>query len=69
MVTFRVGNLINLEDSSLIQNVDCVFCRNVLIYFNVESCRKVINIFYDNLARDGYLLLGHSESLYRISAI
>ena len=69
MVTFRAGNLINPEDASLIQNVDCVFCRNVLIYFNIESCKKVMNIFYDNLARRGYLLLGHSESLYRITAI
>lgn len=69
MVTFREGNLIQPEDASLIQNVDCIFCRNVLIYFNVESCKKAINIFYDNLVRHGYLLLGHSESLYRISAI
>jgi len=69
MVTFRVGNLIQPEDASLIQNVDCIFCRNVLIYFNVESCKKVIDIFYNNLVRHGYLLLGHSESLYRISAI
>lgn len=69
MVSFRVGNLIQPEDASLIQNVDCIFCRNVLIYFNVESCKKVIDIFYDSLVRHGYLLLGHSESLYRISAI
>ena len=69
MVTFRVGNLIKQDDSSLIQNVDCVFCRNVLIYFNLESCRHVIQIFHENLAKNGYLLLGHSESLYRISAI
>lgn len=69
MVTFRVGNLIHPEDASLMQNVDCIFCRNVLIYFNVESCKKVINMFYENLVPQGYLLLGHSESLYRISAI
>ncbi|PIE33052.1 hypothetical protein CSA56_13455 [candidate division KSB3 bacterium] len=69
MVTFREGNLIKQDDSSLIQNVDCVFCRNVLIYFNLDSCRQVIQIFYDNLAKRGYLLLGHSESLYRISSI
>lgn len=69
MATFRKGNLVQMEDSSLIQNVDCVFCRNVLIYFNLESCRHVMNIFYDNLVRNGYLILGHSESLYRITAI
>jgi chemotaxis protein methyltransferase CheR len=69
MVSFRFGNLIDKQDAALIQNVDCIFCRNVLIYFNVESCRKIVNIFYDNLARYGYLLLGHSESLYRITNI
>ncbi|GAK55817.1 MCP methyltransferase, CheR-type [Candidatus Vecturithrix granuli] len=69
MVTFRVGNLMHAEDASLMHNVDCIFCRNVLIYFNVESCQKVITMFYETMATQGYLLLGHSESLYRISAI
>ena len=69
MVNFRQGNLIDQRDASLFQNVDCIFCRNVLIYFNVESCKKAINIFYDSLMKGGYLLLGHSESLYRISQI
>lgn len=69
MVTFRVGNLIDKHDSSLIQNIDFIFCRNVLIYFNLESCKDVVNMFYENLARKGYLFLGHSESLYRITTI
>ncbi|PID58531.1 chemotaxis protein [candidate division KSB3 bacterium] len=69
MVRFRKGNLIQSDDASLLQSLDCIFCRNVLIYFNLESCRQVIEIFYNNLARHGYLLLGHSESLYRITAI
>lgn len=69
MVTFRPGNLVDKQGSSLIQNIDCIFCRNVLIYFNVESCRAVVNMFYENLTRNGYLFLGHSESLYRITTI
>jgi chemotaxis protein methyltransferase CheR len=69
MVTFRPGNLLDKRDSSVIQNIDCIFCRNVLIYFNVESCRTVVSMFYENLARNGYLFLGHSESLYRITTI
>lgn len=69
MVTFRSGNLMNAEETSLMRPVDCILCRNVLIYFNIESCQKVIKMFYDALAPQGYLLLGHSESLYRISAI
>ncbi len=69
MVTFHVGNLIDARDAALIHHVDCIFCRNVLIYFNVESCQKVIAMFYETLVPQGYLLLGHSESLYRISTI
>jgi len=69
MVSFRTGNLIVPDDTALIQNVDCIFCRNVLIYFDVETCRNVVNMFYERMARNGYLFLGHSESLYRITTI
>ena len=44
-----------------------MFCRNVLIYFDQESRRKVIETFYDRLNPGGYLLLGHSESLLNLS--
>ena len=44
-----------------------VFCRNVIIYFDDEMKRSVINAFYDNLLPGGYLLIGHSESLHNIS--
>jgi chemotaxis protein methyltransferase CheR len=42
-------------------------CCNVLIYFDGASKRRVIRHFYNNLLTHGYLLLGHSESLYGIS--
>jgi chemotaxis protein methyltransferase CheR len=69
MVSFRTSNLIVPQDTALIQNVDCIFCRNVLIYFDVETCRNVVDMFYEKMARNGYLFLGHSESLYRITTI
>jgi chemotaxis protein methyltransferase CheR len=69
MITFRVTNLVDSQEVALIQNIDCIFCRNVLIYFDVETCRNVVNTFYDTMARSGYLFLGHSESLYRITNI
>jgi len=47
--------------------VDVIFCRNVLIYFDMKSRRRVIDAFYDRLAPGGYLLLGHSESLLNLS--
>jgi len=40
----------------------------VLIYFNEDSQRKVVNGFYDALVPGGYLFLGHSESVGRLTA-
>ncbi len=42
---------------------DVIFCRNMLIYFSEEAFHHTISYFWQTLAPDGYLLLGHSESL------
>jgi len=42
---------------------DLILCRNVLIYFDAASKGQVIHRLLRHLARDGYLLLGHAESL------
>ena len=42
---------------------DLVFCRNVLIYFDVESRTRAVNRLLGRLLPSGYLFLGHSESL------
>jgi len=44
-----------------------IFCRNVLIYFNHGSRRRVIDTLHRKLVKGGYLLLGHSESLINIT--
>ena len=62
---------INLMDTSAIRSVkgcDFIFCRNVLIYFDDRSREKVLREFYDCLNPGGYLFLGHSESVGRISS-
>ncbi len=58
-----------LDDDSVaaVGEMDVVFCRNVLIYFDQPSRRKVIDTFHRKLSRRGYLLLGHSESLVNLS--
>jgi chemotaxis protein methyltransferase CheR len=48
--------------------MDVVLCRNVIIYFDVESKRRVIETFFDKLRPGGHLLLGHSESLISLSS-
>ena len=44
-------------------NLDAVFCRNVLIYFNKDTQEKVIQKMLHKLKIGGYLFLGHSESI------
>lgn len=61
---------INLKDRIMIRRVprsQIVFCRNVIIYFDDEMKKQVINAFYDNLLPGGYLIIGHSESLHNIT--
>ncbi len=50
------------------QNFDAVFCRNVLIYFDDLSRRTVVNYLYNALRSGGYIYLGHSESVGRITS-
>jgi len=54
----------NLKNDSGIRNLDVVFCRNVLIYFDEAAQLAVVNRFYDAMAAKSYLFIGHSESLF-----
>ncbi|HUL30306.1 MAG TPA: protein-glutamate O-methyltransferase CheR, partial [Thermodesulfobacteriota bacterium] len=49
------------------QNADVIFCRNVMIYFDSQTTERVINHFHNCLARNGYLFLGHTETLWQIT--
>lgn len=46
---------------------DLVFCRNVLIYFDLASKRGVIDRLFDHLHPDGFFFLGHAESLHGVT--
>lgn len=48
---------------------DLIFCRNVLIYFDAPSKRRVIERLLDRLDPSGYLFLGHSESLNNVDRV
>ena len=54
----------NLKNDSGIKNLDVVFCRNVLIYFDEQAQLEVINRFWNAMAPKSYLFIGHSESLF-----
>ena len=67
MCQFGQINLLDRDKSALLGRVDAIFCRNVLIYFDAESRKKVIDTFYERLHPGGHLMLGHSESLLHVS--
>ncbi|MFW6051205.1 MAG: CheR family methyltransferase [Myxococcota bacterium] len=67
MCHFGHLNLLDQGRAAIVGRVDGIFCRNVLIYFDAASRRKVIDNFYERLVPGGYLMLGHSESLLHVT--
>jgi len=67
MVTFGKLNLLDEQKIGIFGELDIIFCRNVIIYFDLAAKKKVIDNFHRKLRRQGFLLLGHSESLLSIS--
>ena len=72
----RLTDLVRFERFNLMEttypkpsrgNWDVIFCRNVVIYFNRESICHVIDGFDGVLTDDGYLFMGHSETLDAVS--
>jgi chemotaxis protein methyltransferase CheR len=68
-VEFTRVNLMNPADVRGYREYDVIFCRNLLIYFDDLSRRQAADTFYDALNPGGFLLLGHSESMSRISSL
>ncbi len=67
LVSFGHLNIMDKRQLSMLPPMDIIFCRNVLIYFDNESRKIVIDNFYNKLVSGGFLLLGHAESLINIS--
>ena len=67
MVQLRQGNILDAASYDELRPLDAIFCRNVLIYFSDASILRAVRLFHDALAPGGYLLLGHAESLSRIT--
>lgn len=54
----------NLKHDSGARNLDVVFCRNVIIYFDEAAQKATIERFWDSMASKSFLFIGHSESLF-----
>lgn len=68
-VQFTSCNLIDRSTTLPNGAFDVIFCRNALIYFDDLSRREAAENLYENLAPGGYICLGHSESMSRISPL
>ncbi len=68
MVEFRQLNLIHPWNLLSPAQVDVIFLRNVLIYFNVETKRSVLNKIQLYLRKDGYLFLGAGETTLQLTS-
>jgi len=67
LVSFGQLNLLAPEQWTILGQFDVILCRNVMIYFNNEGKKKMVEHFHRKLNDGGFLLLGHSESLMNIS--
>lgn len=63
-VIYRRFNLME-ERYPFKKKFQVIFCRNVMIYFDTDTKRKLVKKFYDSLEYGGYLFIGHSESIDR----
>ncbi len=68
-VEFSHVNLTDAAHTRRMRNIDLIFCRNLLIYFDELSRRVAAEAMYDAMNPGGFICLGHSESMSRISSL
>ena len=68
-VRFTAVNIVERSETRPHGLFDVIFCRNVLIYFDDLSRRVAAENLYETLAPGGYICLGHTELMSRISPL
>lgn len=63
LIQFKQVNFADPSAMAAQTNMDVIFCRNVLIYFDDDFRKQVVAQLYDSLKPGGYLVIGHAESL------
>jgi chemotaxis protein methyltransferase CheR len=61
LIEFLILNLIR-DDWPFEEPFDVVFCRNVMIYFDAETQRKVLERIYKVMKPGALLFVGHAEN-------
>jgi chemotaxis protein methyltransferase CheR len=65
--SWSVVNLMHDQETALFATSPVIFCRNAFIYFSPESVKHVVEHFADRMPTPGYLFVGASESLLRVT--
>lgn len=68
-IDFSRVNIVDPREVGAFRDIDVVFCRNLLIYFDDLGRREAAAMFYEALAPSGFICLGHSESMGRMSSL
>jgi chemotaxis protein methyltransferase CheR len=66
-VTWSVANLMAPEEVGPLAAAQVIFCRNVFIYFSEAAIRKTLRLFFQRMPAPGYLVVGVSEPLLRLT--
>lgn len=66
LIDFRQINLLHFP-FPITEKLDLIFCRNVVIYFDKQTQKTLFQNFEASLKPKGYLILGHSETMFGIS--
>jgi chemotaxis protein methyltransferase CheR len=67
MVEFSRLNLMDEHAVASMGPFDAILCRNVLIYFEKPTQKRVVEAFAKALRPGGFLFLGHAESIMRVT--
>jgi chemotaxis protein methyltransferase CheR len=67
VTSWRRLNAVQRSDLDALAGADVVFCRNLFIYFQEATVRRVVDMFADLMSSPGFLCVGAAESLLRIT--